>query len=333
MDKALVSIIVLVYNMQDSVRKCIDSILKQSYASIELIIVDDGSTDNSGSIANEYQEKHNNVKVIRHEVNKGIACGFISGISEARGSYIAFVDSDNYIDEKMIEKLLSIVEETSADIVQGEAYCYLHEEDIDKLEKSTLREPIIEKTMEGKEEIIEDYLNEETITNNLAAKVFKKELFEGVIIPEGHQVVDATTLMQLINNSNRYVCIKDVVYYAYQAPNSISRSAISERRLNDLIFSNDFTNDFISNNWQKWNDYIHYRCVRTGCWAYNQIYLSDLAQREQRLATFKTIFADHYKEAKRTKYFEKVSSKDRSKYYLLYHFPCIYNAILKIRFR
>lgn len=332
MEKPIVSVIILVYNMKDMIEKCLDSVISQTYKNIEVIIVNDGSTDNSGDIAEKYKVNDERVKVIHHDTNKGIAAGFNTGIRNANGDYVVFVDSDNYIDKRMIEILVEETESTGADIVQCAALCYTEETEAEATESKNEMNPETSLvTLEG-EEIVDDYLKAKTITNNLAAKIIKLKMFENIVIPEGHQVVDAITLMQLICKCNKYVCTNHILYYAYQAPNSISRSSISERRLEDLLFSNDFTCEFVKNNWPKWADYIAYRNIRVSNWAYNQVYLSELDYKDQRLKNFRNLFSENYKKAQRTEYYKNMSKSEKYKYALFYTNIALYNILLKKRF-
>lgn len=111
----LISIIVPVYNNEIYLHKCIDSILNQTYKNIEVILINDGSTDNSGSICNEYALKDNRIKII-NQTNKGVSSARNRGLLIAEGEYIGFVDSDDYIQEDMFEYLLNLSEDNSTDI-------------------------------------------------------------------------------------------------------------------------------------------------------------------------------------------------------------------------
>ncbi|MCB5813449.1 glycosyltransferase [[Ruminococcus] lactaris] len=105
----LVSIIVPVYNVEKYLRRCIDSLLNQTYKEIEIILIDDGSKDRSGAICDEYAEKDLRISC-RHIVNKGVSNARNLGIDMANGEYITFVDSDDYIELDMIEKMMSVAE-------------------------------------------------------------------------------------------------------------------------------------------------------------------------------------------------------------------------------
>lgn len=111
-----VSIIVPIYNAEKYLSKCIDSILNQTERNIEVILVDDGSSDNSRQICREYQKKDNRVKIIYQE-NAGVSAARNQGIAVAKGSYIGFVDADDWIEPEMYSRLLEEAKKTGADIV------------------------------------------------------------------------------------------------------------------------------------------------------------------------------------------------------------------------
>ena len=115
----MISVIITVYNKADCMNKCIDSILKQTISEIDIILVDDGSTDNSASIIDDYCAKDSRVQGI-HKKNGGETSARKVGLSHAKGEYILFVDADDWIDVNSIEFFLSKIEENDADIVTGD---------------------------------------------------------------------------------------------------------------------------------------------------------------------------------------------------------------------
>ena len=106
-----VSVVVPVYNTSKYLRRCLDSLVNQTLKNIEIIIVNDKSTDNSKDIIKEYENKYQNIKVIHNKINKGIGYNRNLGIEIASGKYIAFVDSDDYIDLNLYEKMYEYSEE------------------------------------------------------------------------------------------------------------------------------------------------------------------------------------------------------------------------------
>ena len=116
MDK--VSIIVPVYNIEQYLEQCIDSIINQTYKNIEVLLIDDGSTDNSGKICERYEKEYGHIKVI-HQINGGLCAARNIGLDNATGKYICFIDSDDYIEKEYVEKLYHEVKLYDLDI----AYC------------------------------------------------------------------------------------------------------------------------------------------------------------------------------------------------------------------
>lgn len=120
---SMVSIIVPIYNIEEYIRECIDSILAQTYPDFELILVDDGSPDNCGRICDEYAEKDVRIKVI-HKENGGLTSARNAGLSVAKGDWIMHVDGDDWIEPDMIESLIEAAKATEADLVFGDFMKY-----------------------------------------------------------------------------------------------------------------------------------------------------------------------------------------------------------------
>ena len=109
------SVIVPVYNVEQYLKRCVDSILNQTVTDLEIILVDDGSTDSSGSLCDRYAEEHTNIRV-HHKPNGGLTSAWKAGLELAGGSYIGFVDSDDWIDPDMYERMLTLAEREDADV-------------------------------------------------------------------------------------------------------------------------------------------------------------------------------------------------------------------------
>ena len=116
-----VSIIVPVYNVEKYLKRCINSLINQTLQDIEIIVVDDGSTDNSGQIIKEYQEKNSNIKYYKKE-NGGLSDARNYGMKYAPSEYIAFLDSDDFVDKTMYEKMYNKAIEENADYVECDFY-------------------------------------------------------------------------------------------------------------------------------------------------------------------------------------------------------------------
>ena len=115
-----ISIIIPVYNSEDFLRTCLDSLIKQSYKNLEIIIVNDGSPKNCKEIANEYIKKDNKIKYVEHEKNKGLFQARVTGFKNSTGDYIAFLDADDYVSNDFYRELIEKAEETNSDIVAAQ---------------------------------------------------------------------------------------------------------------------------------------------------------------------------------------------------------------------
>lgn len=210
----LISIIVPVYNMMTLLRRCLNSILNQSYYNLEIILINDESTDDSGSICEEYCRKDNRITVI-HKKNGGLSAARNTGINLAKGKYIAFIDSDDFVHKDYIKILYNFIVEFHADI----AICdyeigngnVLHSYDNDDLFYVTTSENLL-KTWHYKNKKIE------TVVWN---KLYKRELFNNIRFPEGYSFEDIHVSHLLIAAASKVVIVKRKLYYYYQRSDSI----------------------------------------------------------------------------------------------------------------
>ena len=119
MNEPLISVIVPVYNVEKYLRTCVDSILVQSYSALEVILIDDGSTDGSPQICDQYAQQDPRIQVI-HQKNAGLSAARNAGIDICRGEYLTFIDSDDFIHERFVELLLNACLSNNADIAVGD---------------------------------------------------------------------------------------------------------------------------------------------------------------------------------------------------------------------
>ena len=115
METELISVIVPVYNVERYLRRCVDSILHQTYRNLEVLLVDDGSTDASGAICDEYAAQEERVTAV-HQKNGGLSAARNAGLERAQGTYLCFVDSDDFLDSRMLETLCRDLQEKDADV-------------------------------------------------------------------------------------------------------------------------------------------------------------------------------------------------------------------------
>lgn len=186
----MISVIVPVYNVEPYVRKCLDSIINQTYRDLEILVVDDGSTDRSGEICDEYVKQDERVQVF-HTENKGLSAARNLGLDKATGEWIGFVDSDDWIEPDMYEKLLRRAEETGTDIVEcGGCTDYM---------TKSIRRPAFQGTANGAEALEALIRNE--IWTQVWNKIWSHHLFAGIRFPEGRSFEDVATTYKLIQDA------------------------------------------------------------------------------------------------------------------------------------
>ncbi len=218
------TVVVPVYNVENYLRKCIDSILAQTINVSEIILVDDGSTDQSGNIADEYASKYSWIRTI-HQPNGGLAAARNTGINAATGEYIAFVDSDDYIESAMYEELLDNLIKTQADMSIGGVW---YEE-----ENGTKYSPYpigITRVWNKEESLIE--LNSFKYFNmSFCDAIFKRDLFEGsgygegaLRFPKGKLCEDFYLMHRIVARTERVTYTSTPFYHYVQRGNSISRN-------------------------------------------------------------------------------------------------------------
>ncbi|WP_347007586.1 glycosyltransferase family 2 protein [Enterococcus durans] len=220
-----ISIIVPVYNVEQYLEKCINSILAQTFRDIEILLVDDGSTDNSGEICDNYAKIDPRVKVI-HKENGGLSDARNAGIKLAKGEYIGFIDSDDYIDEDMYEFLYTNIKKYNADLATCGIYDVHKDKEIKKL-------PYFAKLID-REEAIELVLDAKIIVANAVNKLYKKDLFNEVLYPKDTIAEDAAVILQIINQCNRIYADTTQKYYYYHRANSITSRKFTKKDL-DII--------------------------------------------------------------------------------------------------
>ncbi|MCR2045724.1 glycosyltransferase [Acetatifactor muris] len=173
MSNKKISIIVPIYNIQQYLDKCISSIIAQSYKNLEIILVDDGSTDNSGKICDRFAAYDNRIKVI-HKDNGGLVSARKEGIKAAEGEYIGFVDGDDYIEREMYEMLAHYIEEMQVDFIHSGYF----KNDGQKFSVKTKKKYILN-NRKSRENIIKkmilDPTDSEAVSSSIWSKLFKKE--------------------------------------------------------------------------------------------------------------------------------------------------------------
>lgn len=225
----LISVIIPVYNVEPYVKRCIDTVLNQTYKNIEIIIVDDGSTDNSGKICDEYKNKDNRVIVI-HKENGGLSDARNTGIENCKGKYIVFVDSDDYIETTMVEKLYNDIKSSNADI----SICGIYVS-----ENDTIKEKVTPKksfSISGNTKY--DYIYNEYSLQTIVAwnKLYKRSIFKKIRYEKGRVHEDEIIICDILNNAKKISYMLEPLYYYIKRPGSISMR-FSINSYNDMVYA------------------------------------------------------------------------------------------------
>ncbi|SCW65339.1 Glycosyl transferase family 2 [Ruminococcaceae bacterium YRB3002] len=183
-----VSIIIPFYNSESYLDRCIGSAIRQTYDDIEIILVNDGSADDSEEICRSYAVKDKRIRLINRE-NGGVSLARNDGLDAAGGELISFIDSDDYVDDDYIEYLIGLMEQSGSDLV-----CCKHEDS--KAGEDGMR------TLVTTEECLKVYLTSNEIFASVWGKLYRRELFEGIRFPEGRRFEDNYVLYKVIDRCN-----------------------------------------------------------------------------------------------------------------------------------
>lgn len=237
---ALVSLIIPVYNAQDYLPLCIDSVLGQSYRNLEVILVDDGSTDESPSICDAYADKDNRVRVL-HQDNGGIAKAQNTGLDAAQGYYIAFADNDDILDSRNIELLMHALVKTGADMSKARwrQFGLSQMNRVEQEARSGAEEPgvitVFTNPLEAYQTVFckalrllgemagrhseARYLNEANW-----CRLYRAKLWEGIRFPEGRYAQDTAVAGRLYTRMDKVADIDTNLYNWLQRPESVTHS-------------------------------------------------------------------------------------------------------------
>ena len=241
--RSLISVIVPIYNTDKYLDKCIKSILSQTYEQIELILINDGSTDNSGKICDNYASVDTRVRVV-HKKNGGISDARNTGLNFAKGDLISFVDSDDFIHPSMLSRLWQSLINCDADIAACDRQIIYNYEN-----------ELVRETLHGNKAN-----NEIKVLNNIEAiemiffdpsikiaavwgKLYKKSLFDGIHYPVGRTYEDTATTYKILYNASKITFTYDKLYFYLKRTDSISGREVNHATL-DLLDAVKERSDF-----------------------------------------------------------------------------------------
>lgn len=232
----LISVIIPVYNVSKYLHQCVDSVLKQSYKNLEVILVDDGSTDESGMICDQYALADNRVVVI-HKENGGLSDARNAGMAIARGEYIGFVDSDDYIHCDMYKVLTDLLEQNNADIAIAN-WCGFTSGEGEKIYEERTGNILTFENLENLEFLIYGK-NKYKISLSVWDRLYRREIIKDFIFPKGRCYEDVVWSTKVFYKAKKSVYIDRNLYYYRRRNDSIvgldNNGGVSERVITDEI--------------------------------------------------------------------------------------------------
>ena len=224
----LVSVVIPVYNVESYLHECVTSVVEQTYTNIEIILVDDGSTDSSGTLCDEFALSDSRICVF-HKENGGLSDARNYGIRRSHGSLISFIDSDDYVSPDYIMHLYQALVRGKTDIATT-SICIFREGKPPKEHKRDTAEFHVYDACEA----LEDMLYMRHLEPNAFPKIYKKELFDTIQYPVGKLYEDIATTTKLIDKAGKIAYLGENDYYYRIRPNSIQTASFNPKKL-DLL--------------------------------------------------------------------------------------------------
>ncbi len=240
METALISVIVPVYNVAQYLEKSIASIQKQTYQNLEIILVDDGATDESGRLCDSIAELDDRVSVL-HKKNEGLSQARNDGMKQAHGDYLIFIDSDDYIHPEMIQSLYEQLIQEDADVSScGVMNVYANDESPQSANQDDyfVCDP---------QTFLKEYLIGEKIPGTICNKLIKKEISTALSFPKGLIYEDAYYHFDLIKLAKKYVVNTKPYYYYFHRGDSITTKPYAEKDLAYIDIYQKFYNEVVKN--------------------------------------------------------------------------------------
>lgn len=223
----LISVIVPIYKVEKYLKKCVDSIINQTYKNLEIILVDDGSPDNCPKICDEYARQDRRIKVI-HKENGGLSDARNAGMKVATGEYISFIDSDDRIKPEMIEAMYNRMIEDNSDLVSS-GVIWIDEEDTE-IRTATVSENCVLNT----EQAMKELLNDGKLKQIACSKLYKTDLIKDIQFDKDKYHEDVFWSYKVIGEAKRVSIDKNSYYFYFQRSESIMGEAYSPKRLDAL---------------------------------------------------------------------------------------------------
>lgn len=279
-----VSVIIPVYNVQNYLEKCIESVINQTYSDIQIILIDDGSTDNSGKICDEYNKKDKRINTI-HTRNQGAGIARNTALDIATGDYIFFLDSDDWILPNTITDLVKLAEENNADIV-----CFDFFKVFDRNQRDFCQQPNKVFIVDDKTEIFKLYF-ESKISSATCSKLFHKSIWTNLRFTDIGIHEDAWIYHFIIEKCNKAIITNQKYYAYYQRPESRGRKKFCQLDLICIEVGKRYV-DFTKEKYPSLVNYAYYNLIE------RRLYILDKMKKDKAVKQFKAEYKSIIKELK-----------------------------------
>lgn len=245
MSDSLVSIIIPVYQKVQYIEKCIHSLINQNYKNIEILLIDDGSTDGSEVICDKLAEEYNFIRTI-HQNNRGVSSARNKGIKNATGEYILFLDCDDFIENDILYRLIKLIEETKTDICIFD-FIYFNEKRHDIITTS------FKSDIYSKRDIVEYFwaIFEKRISHNVGNKIYKSKIIKdnNILFNEEYSIFeDILFFLEYLNNVNKIYYLNEPLYYYYSHDSGSLRTSYKKKFFKAHIDVYNQIEKFLNNN-------------------------------------------------------------------------------------
>lgn len=241
MSSDLVTIVVPVYNVEKYLNRCVESLIKQTYSPVEILLIDDGSTDDSSKMCDTFASQYPNIRVI-HQVNGGLSAARNTGTANARGKYICYVDSDDFCDPGMVEYLVYLKDKYNADMsVCGYRLIFENRKIIKETVFGDGREECL-----NPHDCIRNMLYHKNVEISAWAKLYKTEVMKKNSYPVGKKYEDVGTTYKIFMACERIACGYIPKYNYCLRPDSITTESFKERDFDMLELADNMCRDVLS---------------------------------------------------------------------------------------
>jgi len=307
-----ISVVVPVYNVEKYLKKCVDSILAQSFSNFELWLIDDGSTDRCGEMCDEYEKKDSRIHVI-HKKNGGLSEARNTALDRIQGRYVFFVDSDDWVSQDALKIMYSVALRTKARVVMGGMAIVDENGEITEIKRINQKKEVL-----GKDEMLSTL-----IQPNACNKLYDSSLFKELRYPVGRLYEDVFVYHRILNQIDYMAVIEEVTYYYLKRKSSIMNMEYNIRFTDivDAVYDRALWLDSIGKN---------KLANETKLFVYSQVAVAfahldrNIPDHKARLNEIMQIYRECYPALMKDK---SISRKQKIRIVILNRIPCLHNLL------